>query len=465
VRKLAPALASLTLLAVAAASSTAAPAPRPLETAIVDPWSFAGSDAEIGLSRAKAAGASKIKVPLFWNAIAPTVRRAGFDPADPEDPAYAWTHLDTQLRLVRAHGLEPIVYIAGAPRWANRQIGGVRRADPEQYADFTMAAVRRYSGQTAGLPRVRYWQAWNEPNKVVKPRFKLNAASWYRDLVNAFAASVHSEPGNAVVAGGLSPFGISTAVAPLAFMRSLLCVPSGRSAQTTCSDRVHFDIWAAHPYTAGGPAHHAYRPNDVSLGDLPEMKAVLDAAVLAGRVVSKERVRLWVTEFSWDSSPPDPAGVPAKLQGRWVAEALYRMWSAGVSLVTWFTLRDHPTRTSPYQAGLYFRGASIAGDSEKPAYTAFRFPFVAFTEADPPNVVVWGRTPGGVPGTVVVEQYVASGWEPLVVLSADRVGIFSAELRAKGRGSLRARLPGEGATSLPFSLVRPPDRIYQPFGS
>jgi hypothetical protein len=169
-----------------------------------------------------------------------------------------------------------------------------------------------------------------------------------------------------------------------------------------------------------------------------------------------------VTEFSWDSNPPDPKGVPAALEGRWVAEALYRMWTAGVSLVTWFTLRDQPVRTSPYQSGLYFRGATMAGDRPKPALTAFRFPFVAFRHGR--DVSVWGRTPSGRRGSVVVEQRGASGWRRLTTLAANAVGIFSAELPTRGRGPLRARIAGTG-TSLPFSLVRPPDRVYQPFGT
>ena len=36
------------------------------------------------------------------------------------------------------------------------------------------------------------------------------------------------------------------------------------------------------------------------------------------------------------------------------AEALYRMWAAGVDTVVWFRIRDEPLRTSFYQSGLYF---------------------------------------------------------------------------------------------------------------
>ena len=62
--------------------------------------------------------------------------------------------LDTQIRQVRRHGLTPIVYIAGAPAWAMQPIDGALRPDPGDYRAFALAAVRRYSGHLAGLPRV-----------------------------------------------------------------------------------------------------------------------------------------------------------------------------------------------------------------------------------------------------------------------------------------------------------------------
>jgi hypothetical protein len=170
-----------------------------------------------------------------------------------------------------------------------------------------------------------------------------------------------------------------------------------------------------------------------------------------------------VTEFSWDSSPPDPAGVPAALEGRWVAEALYRMWSAGVSLVTWFSLRDRPVGTSPYQSGLLYGGAPYPRSRPKPAFTAFRFPFVAFRRSQ--HVQIWGRTPTGATAAVVIEQRAGSGWRQVRTLHANGVGIFSASLPAGGSGSMRARLSAGGATSLAFSLADVPDRVYQPFGT
>jgi hypothetical protein len=146
-----------------------------------------------------------------------------------------------------------------------------------------------------------------------------------------------------------------------------------------------------------------------------------------------------VTEFAWDTNPPDPKGVPAALHARWVAEALYRMWEAGVSAVVWFKLQDDPLRLSPYQSGFY----TVAG-RPKHSLEAFRFPFVAFRVQG--GVSVWGRTPSGTSSVVVVQRRAGGGWVTLARLRAVRNGIFSSLLRVPtaaripcGRDSLQAR--------------------------
>lgn len=173
-----------------------------------------------------------------------------------------------------------------------------------------------------------------------------------------------------------------------------------------------------------------------------------------GHVVSTDPVRFWVTEFGWDTNPPDPKEVPLRLHARWVAEALYRMWDAGVSLVTWYLLRDYPIAQKPYQSGLYLRGATLAADRPKPSLTAFRFPFVALPTGG--RILLWGCTPGGKPGAVVVEQRASAGWTKRVTLEANRFGIFSAEVQAAGAGDFRASLADGSASSVPFALKSPP---------
>ena len=195
-------------------------------------------------------------------------------------------------------------------------------------------------------------------------------------MVNAVADSVHAvDPSNLVVAGGLDPFGhVKTkgqewySVRPLAFMRSLLCVSKGSHPHSTCDDPIHFDVWSHHPYTYGGPFGHAKLPDDVELGDLPKMRAVLSAGVRLHHVVSAQPVQFWVTEFGWDTNPPRKHAASLGLAARWTAESLHQMWLSGVSLVTWFLLEDLPepellaerpllprnvTRERPGQAGAY----------------------------------------------------------------------------------------------------------------
>ena len=276
-------------------------------------------------------------------------------------------------------------------------------------------------------------------------------------MVNRFAAAVHGvNPANLVVAGGTAPFGQWNHAAPLRFMRELLCM-SPPPHRPVCAARTEFDVWAHHPYTSGPPTRRAFGREDVSLGDLPEMRRLLRAAVASGRVVSKGNVRFWVTEFSWDTDPPDRYGVPTRLHARWVSEALYRMWRSGVSSVAWFLVTDGPT------PGLYQSGLHFADGRRKLAFQAFRFPFVAFVESR--RVLVWGRVPPGQAGAVVVEHRRRGAWKPVTRLATDAHGVFVRRLRAPLRGSLRARAVAASELSRPFSLARPRTCFANAFGN
>lgn len=466
-------------LPAGARAATLAPPRGALQTAVVDPEVFASPAAATGFARTRAAGSNFVLLSLYWNEVAPAVRPAGFDPANPADPGYDWQRFDIQVAGAVKAGLQPMVVVFQAPGWAENNPGlegpnGTLQPDFHQFALFAKAAATRYAGGFLALPRVRYWEAWNEPNigLFLNPQFVAGrpfTPGLYRRMVNAFAASVKSvHRDNLVIAGGTAPFrdneprvmAVDKDWGPLSFMRDLLCLSA--SLRPTCHDPVRFDIWAHHPYTSGGPTHHAVLPNDVSLADLPEMRRVLAAGVAAGNVVSPQPVGFWVTEFSWDSSPPDPKGVPAALEARWVSEGLYRMWTSGVSLVTWFLVRDEDLTQGYYQSGLYYRGASIGKDRPKPALQAFRFPLAAFKARG--GVLVWLRTPGGTRGRVALEQQVRGRWHRVGVVGTNSNGIFDAVLRLPATGAIRGRLLGSSRLTLPFGLRPVADRFFNPFG-
>lgn len=450
----------LTLCAAAGAASLVWAVPissaagRPLITAIAGEASYSGPDASLAFLRTrKKAGARLGRVSVVWASIAPAPHAAAkppdFDPADPADPQYDWTEVDREVRLAAANGVKPVLGIYSAPLWAQDQSphpdrygglpAGPYKPNLAEIAHFAHALAARYSGSFPGLPRVRYWRFWNEPNLVIylSPQFedgKPFAPEWYRLMLNAFAKAVHAvHRNNVVVAGSLAPFAHpGNTMAPLRFMRSLLCMSNGKDPRPVCSQRSRLDAFSVHPYTSGGPTDHASSANDVSLGDLPKVRRVLDAAARFHRIVSRAPAQLWVTEFSWDTRPPDPnpLAAPLYLQARWTAEALYRMWRSGVRVATWFRLRDARWPGSKFQSGLYFRsGVRMALDVPKPTLTAFRFPFVAYRQRH--GTFVWGRTPAGRPARVIIEQRWSAGWKRLATLRSNRYGIFSAVLRKK----------------------------------
>jgi hypothetical protein len=318
------------------------------------------------------------------------------------------------------------------------------------------------------------FEAWNEPNAgffLYPPR--VNGRDYtptlYRELVNQFAAGVHRvHADNIVVAGAQFPFTLNratgVAIGPYKFMRDVLCLSEKLKVIPGCGPPVQFDAWSHHPYTSGGPTHKAGHPDSISLGDLPRMNKLLRAALRRHRVISKRHVEFWVTEFGWDTAPPDPKGVPLALHARWVSEALYRSWKAGVSLFVYYRLRDGPP-TGPVQSGLWYRCVDgPACDQPKPSAQAFRFPFVAF-RAGRKGSRVWGLTPGAVRGTVVIERARGKRWKRVRRLRANRSGIFRGLIRGVRKGRLRARVGAKGEASVPFSLRRVRDRPFNPFGS
>ncbi len=438
------------------------------------------AEGEVSLLDVRAVGAQLVRIPVPWSVAAPANPPPGFEASNPNDPSYNWSELDGLVQSAVGAGLEPIIDITTPPTWAEEPVGGgVQRPSPAQLGMFAHAAASRFNGSTPGLPAVRYWEVWNEPNLSLffEPQIQSGvpvSVAAYRTMVNDFAAGVHGAgAGDVVIGGSLFPNGISrpgiTAIAPLEFTRRLFCLSGGSHPRRICNTAVAVDVWSVHPYTSGGPATRPANPNNIWIANLHSLTNVVQAAQRLGTLTSKYRVQTWVTEFSWDSNPPNPGGVPVALQRRWVAETLYRGWQAGINVFTWFMLRDQPMGSSPFQSGLYF--ACMAGvdcDTPKPAAAAFRFPFVAYP-AVKRSAHVWGRTPVGVPGGVRIQWLQGANWRTFATLRTDGDGIFSAQLPLPRRASpssalLRTVEPGVGV-SPPFSLHRAPEITATPFGS
>lgn len=474
------ALTTASVPPMAEARAVAAPS-HALATGI----SYVTEDEPLAFQHVRAAGARFVQTWIPWETVAPVKQPAYWDPANPADPNYRWGSLDQRISEATEAGLTPVLQIASAPIWAQAcpptSILSFSVCDPSpvMLADFATAAARRYSGYFEGLPRVRYWQGLNEPNLSLffNPQFeggKPVSPTLYRKLINAFYFAVKSvSPSNLVLAAGLGPIARpGSTIGPMRFARELLCMrgrQNPRPAPDNCNGGVHFDIFDIHPYTTGGPTHEGHI-DDVELGDLGKLQALLRAADKAGRIRGKfRRTPLWITELSWDSKPPDPGGLPMRILSRWTAEALYQAWSAGVSHFFWYSLRDSaPIPGVPFsetlESGLYFRGATVAEDQPKPNMYVFRFPFVAYSEKD--GFSFWGRTPNSKGGPVLIQIRQGGRWRNAGVARADRHGIFEGEVQGfygrNKRGAVRARYRKELA--VPFSLKPVRDFWQPPFG-
>jgi hypothetical protein len=425
--------------------------------AVREPW----------LQRTVRAGAQMVLLTADWASIAPS---RPSNPTDPDDPAYRWGALDSAVRAAAAHGLTVTLNVSVAPPWAEgpgrlaQSAPGTWRPDALAYGAFAQAIASRYSGSFpdpqrpgATLPRVRFWQAWGEPNLPdhLTPqwatrgrRYVPESPSIYRVLLNAFYRGVKvAHADNFVVTAGTAPFGDSPGgprMTPATFVRALLCVTGEPARPLPCRDPAHFDALAHDPYSIAGPYQHALSPGDVSIPDMARLSGPLRVAEQTGRALPRGHKQLWVTEFSWDSNPPDPQGVPAQTQARWLEQGFYELWSEGVSTAIWYQVRDAlpiPNYASTYQSGVY-----VYDGSPKPAAQAFRFPFV-LRRASSSTLLVWMRTPAA--GRLIVQRRVGAKWRAIASSPVRAGEIVYRRMSLRGPVTLRARVGP--VFSLPFS--------------
>ncbi len=252
------------------------------------------------------------------------------------------------------------------------------------------------------LPKVSWWTIWNEPNhpgffqpqyaQAANGRLEPNTPHAYRRMVEATYPLIKQlQPDSRVLVGGLASFGAKTptdptsGIPPLKFVRELACVDEQlrplRVPRCLGYRPVQGDGFAHHPYSLYDRPdfQDPGNPDSARIGALDRLSTLLSKLARMGRV-SPQLADLYLTEFGYESNPPDPQMPfnPAQ-QAHFINWAEYLAWK-NPSVRSWpqFLLRDLGVVSaekvargaapySDYQTGLLFEDGT-----PKPAATSFK---------------------------------------------------------------------------------------------
>jgi hypothetical protein len=396
-------------------------------------------------------GVDTLRIELKWNEVAPAPSartKPGFDATNPAAYPGFFPYDDLIVRA-RSFGLRVIVTITGdAPRWATA--GGRGRSfatanwkvNHNEYGRFVTAVARRYSGRFGGLPSVRYFTIWNEPNhrNFLKPTS--SAPRLYRNMVNEAVPAIrrHGRSGVRIFVGELAPVGRAPrAMGPKAFFRRWLCLNRRLRATRSGSGCRRFKQIKAH-----GFAHHPYGPTErvprrrdvINMLAIRTLGTYLDRARRAKRF--SRRLNIYNTEFGLQSNPPDrlvstsPSRQAALINEK--EEYAYRY--SRLKSHSQYLMFDDPARPGPlsvkwsgFQTALRY-----ASGGRKPSYNAYRFPIVVKKRRR--GVYVWGRVRPGVGPRYVRVQRRGGSFGPRIKTNSR--GYFGVRRRITGRYRFRA---------------------------
>jgi hypothetical protein len=463
-------LLCVTLLAAGAFGSTTAHAGTFTRGFVDDVWFDGSADGvtpQGWFRRTVATGAKLVQIEVDWTSVEPHAPKPGASHTSPAAPQFNFAYVDQRVEEVTRAGLQPVLLVTDAPRWAQGK-GGTRteyaeggyKPNAKAFGQLAHALAKRYSGSYAKplargkkLPRVRYMQAWGEANTSfhlapqwtrVNGRAVNTGAIIYRQLLNAFYAGVKAgDPRATVIFSGLegygdAPFTGLNRTHPVTFTENVLCLGATLKRVRCAGSTAHFDVFAADPYDSFAPTTHAVSKFDASAPDLGRLTKLVKAGLRAHTVLPHKPKPLWVTEFGYDSKPPNRQAVSTATQAKWLEEGFYTFWREGASAAMWYLVRDQPPPyTINYASGVYFRNGK-----RKPSFTAYRFPFVVMSTSKT-STQVWGIAPAG--GTVRVQFQSHGSWRTLRAFHRGAGAIFDFSSSNLSPGRYRATESGRSS--------------------
>jgi hypothetical protein len=354
------------MLVAAAAASTAQASPS-LRAGLYDNAQILYGNPDRVFPLLREMNTKLLRADLWWGGPNGVARTRPQNPTDPADPAYKWDTYDRTALYAKRFGVEAIFSIIGTPNWANRGKGwNVAPTDAADLQAFAQAAARRYNGKGRlpngqRIPRVKLWMVWNEPNNPVflKPQWErvggtsqIRSARDYAAMCNAVVAGIRRGQGGTKIACGVTgprgnnnPNTFRASVSPLAFLEAMK--KAGARGFNAIAHHPYYGKRSETPDTPPPQGKRGQPPTAVTLGNFDLLVAAID------RLYGK-RMRIWVTEYGYQTNPPDRLfGVTQSQQ----AEYMQQAWEIlldhpRVDIFIWFLLQDEP-RIEGWQSGLY----------------------------------------------------------------------------------------------------------------
>jgi hypothetical protein len=297
---------------------------------------------------------------LHWDSIA--LRRPR-NPRNPEDPAYAWpTEVTQAVAEAKRYHMQVALQIVGAPPWAN---GGKpwnwAPKNPQDYANFAIAAARRY-------PSVHLWMIWGEPSRAhnfepltpakrfakLDSQQKLAPHIYARILDAAFGALKSISKSNLVIGGMTYTTGDISTQQWIENLR----LPNGKPPR--------LDMYGHNPFSYRAPSlsNPPSEAQNVDFSDLGRLTGLVDRYLgRPGNPDPKLFISEWTVptaideEFNFYVEPP--------IQAQWITDALRLAQSLpSIYAVGWIHLYDEPPET--------YGGLIQTDGVDKPGYFAWK---------------------------------------------------------------------------------------------
>jgi hypothetical protein len=472
-RRLAP-LALAVLVALLPAASASASSTQP--TMLQDDGGLIYGSASVRakhLDELKSLGVDIVKARVRWRDLAFGKRRPGGDLSNPASyPASAWAPYDAIVRGATDRGMAVFFQLGGnAPDWATPGKSAVDRPNAAEFGKFVKAVGTRYSGSYSDggagpvIPAVTMWSVWNEPNLVswLSPQVSggvPQSPRIYRGLLNAaaagLAASGHS--GDQLLLGELLPFtrtsgSTSKKLRPLEFLRELACVDSHyRPFRGTAAKKRGCAGFKAlpgtglayHPYTlAGGPGVPTPNPDDATIANMSRVTSTLDRLGARGRLKTR-RMPVWITEFGFQSRPPDPYATPIGQIPGFMGWAEYLAFkNPRVVSYSQYPLVDDAGARTGFQSGLHFH----SGKAKPGVFQAFQRPFYARKSGSGVELFGGVRAAGG--GSVELQTRTSKKgkWTSLGTATLNSRGYFDKRVTVASISKRYFRFIGSGTAS------------------